>query len=76
MSFKFNPITGQLDLVNASAPENFSYKKILVGESKAVPLNQQMLFDGDLLVQGDLSKRLLRSTMKDSSTRLFCQQKT
>ena len=57
MSFKFNPITGKLDLVGSPAqasPDNFSYKLIEVGESKTVPVNQQMLFDGNILVQGNL----------------------
>lgn len=59
MSFEFNPFTGTFDLVGAGggggfSPDNFSYKKILNSEIKTVPENQQMLFSGDIMVQGTL----------------------
>ena len=95
MAFKFNPITGQLDLVgggsgatDASAvtytpsvfgdwspvpgfvddaldqlaaggggggsDENFSYTNIIAATVTTVKENQQMLYKGDLTVDGDL----------------------
>lgn len=58
MSFKFNPITGLLDLVNETT-QNFSYKKIVTGQTVTIPENQQMLYvgtieiDGTLIINGD-----------------------
>jgi hypothetical protein len=69
MKFAFNPLGDPFDLVNdsaASSDDNFSYKKIESGETKTIPLNQQMLVDGDVRVLGDL--RVLGS-MVDISQR-------
>ncbi len=58
MSFKFNPITGLLDLVNETT-QNFSYKKIVTGQTVTIPENQQMIYvgtieiDGTLIINGD-----------------------
>lgn len=58
MAFKFNPLTGKLDLVDASSatasPDNFSYIDIGAGETVTVPAGQQMLHDGDINVDGVL----------------------
>lgn len=53
MAFKFNPFTGTLDIVEPNDPK-FSYLAILTGESVLIPVGQQMLFDGHLLIDGTL----------------------
>jgi hypothetical protein len=56
MSVTFNPFTGRFDFVGAAsaATPNFSYKEVPEGTSVNIPENQQMIFDGPLLVKGDL----------------------
>ncbi len=57
MSFKFNPITGQLDLVGSGssiAPDNFSYSTVVTGSTVTIPINQQMLYVGPLTIDGTL----------------------
>lgn len=55
MSFKFNPITGLLDLVNQStSTQNFSYNKIVTGQTVTIPENQQMLYVGPITIDGTL----------------------
>lgn len=57
MAFKFNPITGTLDLVgsgDAVASNNFSYISIENSEDVTVPLGQQMIVDGHVRVTGHL----------------------
>jgi len=56
MAFKFNPLTGQLDIVGAgsTSPDNFSYTLISSGASLEVPSGQLMIFTQDLMVEGNL----------------------
>lgn len=57
MAFKFNPITGQLDLVGSggsSSPDNFSYETVALGVVVTVPQYQQMIVDGPITVEGSL----------------------
>lgn len=57
MSFRFNPITGKLDLVNAASAasaDNFSYVNVPDGSTVTVPSGQQMLFDAELTIDGEL----------------------
>lgn len=66
-SFEFNPFTGTFDIVGSGSgggfsPDNFSYKKILPLEVKTIPENQQMLFSGDLMVEGTI---LVNGEIKD-----------
>ena len=57
MSFKFNPLTGKLDLVEN---DNFSHSTIALGVTKTIPENQQMIVynavnvDGSLTIDGEL----------------------
>lgn len=51
-SFKFNPLTGEFDLVSA---DNFSYKTIPTGTTVIIPANQQMIVQGDITIVGDLT---------------------
>lgn len=51
MSFKFNPFTSQLDVVDNDP--NFSYLAFAEGEELVIPENQQMTVEGYLLL-GDL----------------------
>lgn len=53
MSFKFNPLTGQLDLVETNDP-NFSYINIQESESIEIPAGQEMIVQNDVVVDGDL----------------------
>lgn len=56
MSFRFNPITGKLDLVGSAATpkaDNFSYSLIPDGSSVTIPAGQHMLYR-DLRVLGAL----------------------
>lgn len=61
MSFKFNPFTGNFDLVGhgggGTSPDNFSYLLVDSGQEVVIPLGQQMLFKGDIRVLGDLIVR-------------------
>jgi hypothetical protein len=62
MSFKFNPITGNLDLVGSggSTPGSggsFSYQTILSGTSVTIPENQSMIYHNNIRVLGDLMTR-------------------
>ena len=68
MSFKFNPITGKLDLVNSSSQiaDNFSYLIIEDGESIEIPQTQQMIVDGHVRVLGHL---LVSGELVDISAR-------
>ena len=53
----FNPLSGQFDLVGGgSGPSanNFSYIRVPAGKSVVVPVNQQMLFIGPIVVDGTL----------------------
>lgn len=59
MSFKFNPLTGNLDLVGdggsgSASPDNFSYTTIAEGELVTIPDGQEMVHSLDLMVRGDL----------------------
>lgn len=51
MSFKFNPFTGNMDIVT---PDNFSYNYIQTGITLFIPQYQQMVVEGFLDVHGDL----------------------
>lgn len=69
MSITFNPFTGNFDFVGTSSgggADNFSYKKVIEGQSIVVPENQQMLVDGDLNVFGDL---MIRGEVKEITKR-------
>jgi hypothetical protein len=61
MAFKFNPITGQLDLVNditsVETADNFSYTEIESGDTVVIPEGQEMVHAQDLMVRGDLIVR-------------------
>ena len=48
---RFNPFTGQLDLVK---PDNFSYETIKTGKTLKIPLNQQMIVHDTITLNGDL----------------------
>ncbi len=50
MSFKFNPMTGKLDIF----VQNFSFNYVEVGRTLFVPQYQQMVVEGHLDVHGDL----------------------
>jgi len=58
MSFKFNPLTRQLDLVGSSggssSQENFSYSTVVTGSTVTIPIYQQMLYVGPLTIDGTL----------------------
>lgn len=58
MAFKFNPLTGQLDIDNdsgaSSSVDNFSYNLIDTGQTITIPDGQQMLYAGDIRILGDL----------------------
>jgi hypothetical protein len=56
MGFKFNPITGNLDLVGSgsTSAENFSYTLVEENSTKTIPTGQQMLVDGHVRVLGHL----------------------
>ena len=58
MGFKFNPLTGQLDLVGTStgsaSPDNFSYSYIAGSTTVTIPENQQMLYVGPITIDGTL----------------------
>jgi hypothetical protein len=47
MTFKFNPITGNLDL-DTKEPDNYSKKEI--NEAQEIPENQLMLYSGDIYI--------------------------
>ena len=51
MTFKFNPFTGQLDIVE---PYNFSIQNILTGQVVCIPENHQMIVHGRHLIDGQL----------------------
>lgn len=56
MSFKFNPLTGNLDLVSqggGGSPDNFSY--LSVDQNATIPEGQQMLVSGHVVVSGHLT---------------------
>jgi hypothetical protein len=62
MSFKFNPITGSLDLVGSggSVPgsgTSFSYQTILAGTTVTIPENQAMIYPNNISILGDLITR-------------------
>jgi hypothetical protein len=38
----------------SGAADNFSYKKVVSGSTVTIPINQQMIYSGDLVVDGDL----------------------
>jgi len=58
MGLKFNPLTGQFDLVGSggtsSSADNFSYEKIPTGSTVEIPINQQMITHQNLLIDGTL----------------------
>lgn len=58
MSYKFNPLTGQFDLVGSSqggaSPDNFSLIRVNSGSKKTIPSTQEMLLSSDLLIDGEL----------------------
>ena len=59
MPFKFNPLTGKLDLVDTNEI-NFSFIDVELGEELTIPSGQQMIvyealnLDGDLVINGEL----------------------
>lgn len=53
MSFKFNPTTGRLDLIESNDP-NFSYINVAESESVEIASGQEMLFQSDMMIDGDL----------------------
>ncbi len=56
--YKLNVLTGLFDLVgdgsSTPSPPNFSYKYIPSGESVTIPVNQQMIVLGGIVVDGEL----------------------
>lgn len=56
MGFKFNPLTGQLDLVNDTegGARRFEVLKVEEGESITLPETDQMSFAQDIIVDGNL----------------------
>lgn len=52
MSFKFNPFTGNLDYV--SRENNFSFDNIPLDTAIVIPLNQQMIVYGNIVIVGTL----------------------
>lgn len=46
MSFKFNPFTGNFDIVGAGSSESFSYEELQLGQTVTIPLLQQMIVHG------------------------------
>lgn len=52
MAFKFNPFTGQLEIVK---PDNFSYNYIKPNTILCVPLYQQMVVAEHLDIYGDIN---------------------
>jgi len=62
MSVKFNPIGPPFDFTGkGQAPsvraDNFSYTTVILGKTVTVPVNQQMLFKGVMIVRGLLINR-------------------
>jgi len=59
MAFKFNPFTGQLDLVGSgdtiTGADNFSYVLVESGTPIAVPAGQEMLHEAPIVVDGELT---------------------
>jgi len=64
LSYRFNPFTGNLDLVGSggsSSPDNFSYQVIRSSAVVEIPLGQEMLvsegvqIDGELVLNGVLT---------------------
>ena len=53
MRLVFNPLSGKFDFVGDSGG-SFSLKVIAADEEIEIPENQQMLFHGDLMVEGNL----------------------
>lgn len=59
MSLRFNPFTGNFDVVADNA--NFSIKKVLINEVTTIPEFQEMIvtknisIDGELIIDGELS---------------------
>jgi len=59
MPLKFNPFTGELDLISVE-DENFSYNYVEETKTVTIPQNQQMLvydaltIDGSLIINGEL----------------------
>lgn len=52
MSFKFNPLTSNFDLVDET--KNYSLNKIPEGDSENIDINQEMLFNYNIEVDGTL----------------------
>jgi len=44
----------EIIISGSSAPENFSYITVTTGSTVTIPINQQMLYEGDLTIDGDL----------------------
>lgn len=59
MAFKFNPLTGQLDIAGTTqgvaSPDNFSFTEIVFGVKKTIPPHQQMLIASPLTIDGFLT---------------------
>lgn len=51
MSFRYNPLTGQLDVV---APDNFSYDLIETDDVIEIPAKQQMCVAGRVVLEGTI----------------------
>lgn len=56
MSFKFNPLTGELDLVGSGgdAERRFDIYKLPTGESLEIPENDQAFYSLPPIIEGDL----------------------
>lgn len=60
MSFKFNPLTSNLDLVGSSAStsdQNFSFTTVDIAQTLVVPEGQEMVHSLDVMVRGNLMVR-------------------
>ena len=70
MGYKFNPFTGNFDIVGegggSSSPDNFSYQLVASGQTVVVPPGQLMLVDGPIRVLGHLD---VQGDVRDISNR-------
>lgn len=75
MSYKFNPFTGNLDLVGEGdtilGADNFSYFEVAEFNTVTIPEGQEMLFKRDLMVRGDLLVRGDAVQLADASEQSF-----
>lgn len=54
MGYKFNPLTGEFDLVGASEDNQSGYKTIVEGKTARVRDNKQMVVFGGIEIEGIL----------------------